>query len=247
MDFEGINLPEGYTPSERVSGYADAGALAKGYDDLYAKHTNGSRIDVPGEGEDRTEFESKLREHLGIAPPESAEDYTWKAPEGFEDQFKDMGEDLKRYHEAGYDDKTVSFMMDEKANGIKQAAELLKETQTQVAKEAETALKEKWGDDYAENMKAVNKAAERFGGLTELLKTAGLANHQAVQEAMFEVAMSTREDKPPLNDKVDSKTLEARKAELKSSPAYLRANHADHASVMREIREIQASLSRVKN
>ena len=249
MDFEGINLPEGYTPSERVSGYTDAGALAKGYDDLYAKHTNGSRIDIPGENatdDERSAFTSSLKEHLGILPPATAEEYTWKAPEGFEDQFKEMDADLKRYHELGYDDKTVSFFMQEKADGIKAAAEMLKETQTQIAQEAETALKEKWGDDYAGNMEAVNKVSERFGGLTDLLKTAGLANHQAVTEAMFEVAMSTREDKPPLNDKVDHKTLEARKAELKSSPAYLRGNHPEHAEVMAELRDIQLSLSKSK-
>ena len=245
MEFEGIDLPEGYTPSERVSGYTDIGALAKGYDDLYTRHTNAPRIDIPGEDasdDDRSAFNSTLKEHLGINPPESADAYTWKAPEGMESYFESAADDLKRYHEAGYDDKTVSSLMTEKAEGIKAAQAIMQDQQAQIAKESEEALKEKWGDDYAENMETVGKISERYPDLQNVLKTAGLANNQAVIEAMHDVAMSVREDKPPKEGAGDPKTLESRKAELKGHDGYMKKSHPKHDSIMAEIREINKTL-----
>lgn len=248
MDFEGINLPEGYTPSERVAQYEDAGQMAKGYDELFTK-VQSKGILIPGDDasdDDRSAFQSSLKEHLGIKPPESPDAYTWKPSEGMETYFESMSDDMKRYHEAGMDDKTVASLMAEKEQGIKTAQSMMQDQQAEIAKQSEEALKEKWGDDYADNLKAVNKISERYPDLAETLKAAGLANHQTVMEALHDVAMSVREDNPPKAGGGDPKTLQARKDEIKASDAYKSSRHGQHRAAMQEIAEINKALASIK-
>lgn len=241
---EGATFEEGYTPSERVQQFGDLGKLAKGYDSAMEK-IQSKGILVPGEDasdDERAEFNSTLKSHLGIAPPESADAYTWKPPEGMENYFDSMADDLKRYHEAGYDDKTVSGLMTEKAEGIKAAQTLMQNQQAEIAKQSEEALKEKWGSDYEENLSAVSKISERYPDLQNVLKTAGLANNQAVIEALHDVAMSVKEDAPPKGGTGDPKTLESRKADLKGHEGYMKASHPQHSAIMREIASINKEL-----
>jgi len=243
-DFEGVDFGD-YTPSDKIHEFGGVGPLAKAYDEL--RSDNSTKIRVPGDDaseEDKTAFNADLRTRLGINPPETADGYSWKPPEGLEKQFEGMADEFKKYHEAGYDDATVSFMMQEKADALSAVQASMQDKQAEIAKEAETALKEKWGDNYEENMKAANGMESRFPELFDTLKAAGLVNHQATIETMFDVAMSVREDKPPANDPTVVKSLQEELKTLKADPSYMRGNHPDHHKTMSRVREIQANLSK---
>lgn len=242
-DFDGVDFGD-HTPSEKVFEFKGVGELAKSYDAL--RTDNSSKIRIPGEDaseDDRSAFTATLKDHLGLKPPETAEEYSWKPPEGMEDQFSGYQDQLKKYHEAGYNDETVSFMMNDQVDSANAIASAMSEKQAELSKASETALKEKWGDDYTENMKAVSSMQERFPGLYASLSTAGLANQQDVLEAMHDVSLSVREDRAPGNNAVVQKGLADELKTLKASPAYMRSNDPKHSEVMQRVREIQRSLA----
>lgn len=237
-------MAEGYTPSDRVNEFADMGALAKGYDEASAKVLS-KGILIPGDGasdDDKSAFTATMREHLGTTPPESADGYTWKPPAGMEDQFKGSEALFAKYHEAGYSDKAVSFFMQEKADDLSAVTAAMSEKQVELAKESEAALKEKWGDDHAENMKGANAMKARLPDLVSLLETVGLANHQAVIEGMHELSMGVSEARPPGNTPKEVKGINAEIAELKALPAYMRGNDPKHEETIGRIRELQRQI-----
>jgi hypothetical protein len=244
-DFEGVDFGD-YTPSDRVTEFGGVSELAKGYDEALSK-IQSKGILVPGEDasdDDKSAFNTTLREHLGLIPPESADGYSWKPPEGMEEKFKGYEDQLKKYHEAGYDDNTVSFMMNEQVESIGAIATQLQEAQKQMAEESEAALKEKWGDNYEENIKAANAMEGRFPGLFEKLKATGLANDQSVLEAMHEISLSVREDAPPVNDPTTIKSLQEELKTLKADPSYMRGNDPNHSKTMDRIRDINKQLAK---
>lgn len=233
-----------YTPSERVKEFADVGALAKGYDQAFEK-IQSKGIIVPGESatdEEKGEFNRTLREHLGTLPPETPDGYSWKPPEGMEDHFKDMGDQFKAYHEAGYDDATVSYFMQQQADGLGAALGMLQDQQAEIAKASEAELREEWGDDYDENLKAAGAMEQRLPGMFKALKAAGIVNQADVMRGMLEMSRSTREDMPPKHSAEQLKGLQDELATLKKDPSYMRGNHPKHAETMARVREIQASL-----
>ncbi len=241
-DFEGVDFGD-YTPTDKIMEFTGVGALAKSYEEL--RTDNSKKIRIPGEtatDDEKTAFNATLREQLGTTPPETADGYTWKAPEGMEEQFKGSAEDMAKFHAAGFDDATVSLIMQGQADSLSAVTAAMQENQTQMEKDSKAALEEKWGDDYAENMKGVNAMDKRFPGLIEALSSAGLANNQAVLEAMHDISISVREDRPPSNDPKAIQGMADELKTLKADKSYMNGNDPKHEKTMLRIRELQRQM-----
>lgn len=231
-----------YTPSERVIEFKSVADLAKGYDNAFAKiQSKGILIpDDKASDEDKAAFKSTLKQHLGIAPPESPDKYSWKPEEDMSDYFDGYAEDLKKYHEAGLDDETVSMIMSDRAASIKAASEALQSAQADMAEKTKEALTEAWGDEYGTRMKDVNDFIGKHPDAMEALKAMGLANHKAIIELIDDAARSTIEKRP------DGKTgtVDAGKEieQIKASDAYKNVRHPDHEASIRRMVELRKSM-----
>ena len=213
---------DGYEPSDKIKEFKDVAHLGKSYDAL--RKDNSSKIRIPGDtasDEERATFKGLLREHLGIKVPESPDKYSFKAPDGMEQYFEGMEEQLKAYHEAGLSDDAVSLVLGKQADTINTLLETMKNNQAEIAKNAEAALKEKYPD-------VVND-----------LTAAGLANSQPILEMLDEVKRSVSEDAPLGESRETLQSIEEELAEIKKKPGYMNARASDHAEIMGKVRSLQ--------
>lgn len=213
-------------------------------------------IIVPGENaaeDEKASFKSSLREHLGLAVPESVDGYTWEAPEDLADQFTKEGiaAQLKEYHDAGYTDEQAKVALDGQINAYKAIQQKMQERQSEIAKASESALKEKFGDDYNDRMAGIAKLQERFPDQMEKLSAAGLANDQGFLEMFDEVARSVSEGVPlgggenrnmsAADELAEITKQPLSRAEKMNSP-YYNGRHPDHSATMSRVLELQRKI-----
>ena len=231
---------DGYEPSDKIKEFKDVAHLGKSYDAL--RKDNSSKIRIPGDtasDEERATFKGLLREHLGIKVPESPDKYSFKAPDGMEQYFEGMEEQLKAYHEAGLSDDAVSLVLGKQADTINTLLETMKNNQAEIAKNAEAALKEKWGSDYDERIAGINSLKEKYPDVVNDLTAAGLANSQPILEMLDEVKRSVSEDAPLGESRETLQSIEEELAEIKKKPGYMNARASDHAEIMGKVRSLQ--------
>lgn len=131
------SLPEDIREHEHLKGYEDPGALAKGYVDL--------KTSIP-------------------ILPESAEAYEFTVPEEMEmdadaiKEFKQLAFEMKLSPENAA--KLVGFDVAR----LTKAHEKLEASAKQTREEAETKLKQDWGDEYEANLNLAKRTIEKFGG-----------------------------------------------------------------------------------
>jgi hypothetical protein len=228
-----------YTPSDKINEFKSVSDLAKSYDEI--RKDNSSKIRIPGEkatDEERAAFQSTLKEHLGLTPPESADKYSWKPDEDMADYFSE--DEMQKYFDAGLDDKTVSMIMDDRVASIKAAAEAIQNAQAEMAAATKEELGQAWGDDYDARIKDVNAFIAKHPEAENALKAMGLANNKAIIELIDDAARSTREGRP--EGQMSSQDAGKEIEQIKQSDAWKNVRHPDHDAAVRRMVELRKSM-----
>ena len=179
----------------------------------YGKATEGM-IKVPT-AESSPEERAAYNKAVGV--PESADKYSWKAPEGMAIDAESFGEVSKAFHDAGYNDAQYSMAMDAYVGAEKAREAAFEASQAQLADASTAALKEDWGADYDKNI-AETKAYAEKSGVYDILKGYGAINEKPVLDVLYAAAVASREDGVDTGGQGGGK--EAQLAAVKASKAY---------------------------
>ena len=233
---------EGFEVPEKVAEFKSPAELAKAYEQARSK-INAKGILKPSDDaseEDKSAYQAQLRSELGIEVPETADGYEWEPPEEIKEDFDEVGlkESFDTFRKAGMSKDHVKVVMDSYAESLAGIKQQMTEVQATRAKEAETALKEEWGDEYSTRMADVAKLQERFPDAVNKLKASGLANDKDILKLFDETARSVREDKI-VGTPAASGTVAERIKALKEGEAYTTARHPEHRAVMKQILDLQ--------
>lgn len=107
-------------------------------------------------------------------------------------------------------------------------------------KEAETALKKKFGGAYDEKVARANLLLKKYLG-QEMVAELGLENHPAMTEFLDRIAEDMSEDRIKGLTKVSTPTPDAVKdkiIELRKHPAFMDESHPQHKDIVDEISEL---------
>lgn len=130
-------LPEDVREHEHLKSFETPGALAKSYVDL----------------------KSSI-----VVPPESAEAYDFTVPE----EMKMDTDAIKEFKQLAFDmsltSEDAAKLVEFDVARLKKAHESLQAGAAKTRQEAETKLKQDWGDEYEANLDVAKRAIEKFGG-----------------------------------------------------------------------------------
>lgn len=182
-------IPEDIRNDPSLKDIKDITGLAKGY--VGAQKLIGSKISVPGEGDDAAW--NTLYDKLGR--PVSPDKYDVKRPEipegmayneGLEKQF------LPVAHKIGLNTKQVNALIAWQAETMKQEAEQSR----QGMKTAEEALKKEWGNDYANKVSVAQRVIKDYAGqeVVDFLEKSQLGNNPAFIKFVHEIGSALVED-----------------------------------------------------
>jgi hypothetical protein len=123
-------LPEDLKTSEHLEGVEDTAGLARYYVDLKSNY---------------------------LKPPDTADEYEFEMPEGFNVDDNAYSEFKKMAFDEGINQKQFSALMGMEATRHKSALESIRTNIDTARTESETALKTEWGDKYQEKLDGANR------------------------------------------------------------------------------------------
>ena len=136
-------------------------------------------------------------------------------------------------HELGLTQTQYDGIMNMYAEEFGRIQDTFVQSEHQVVRESEKALKEDWGNDYDKNIKLVANTADKFGIKEELMES-GLINHLPVLKMLHKVGNSMQEDgvvKTP--DSGYNRSDEIK--QIRNSKAFLDRSHPDHEAVVEKL------------
>lgn len=227
--------------SDKVKGFTNQDGslnineLLKSYDS--SQRYIGGAVKIPQEGasaEEVSAFYSKL------GRPESADKYTFKPPadvniDGVTSQhFKSFA---SKAFELGLTDRQLSGVMEGWTKIVDQLTEDSARARSEIAENSKKVLSapDEWGDRFDGKYKATISLIEKLG-VKPHLEAAGILNSVEVLKAFNSIVEGGRET--ALKGNAAGGDTLGRIAALKSSPAYLNANHPDHAAVVNELNSL---------
>lgn len=162
-----------------------------------------------------------------VRPPDTADGYVWKAPEGVEFDEATLKPFAEKAHKLGFSPEQFALTMDELAGSVDSlsatiTADLMGTPETTVA-----ALKAEWGDQYDTSIAQASKAWDKFGDGLE-----GFENHPGVIKLMAKLGAQLGAD-PGVN--APGTAGAASLDQLMSNPAYTNPFHAEHAQVKAQV------------
>lgn len=216
--------------TDKIKGFKDVNAFAKSFNEAQSFIGRG----VP---DDSTPADIRDAFYAKLGRPESADKYTWSAPEGVSgvgvdaENFKAFKEECFRL---GMTDKQVSGVMGRWSGIVSGIMEAEANARREIAEDAQRSLSApaEWGDKYEERLAAVLKRVDELG-IRKELDDAGLLYDKRVLKAFDSVIGGSRESSIR---GADGKFVspDERLAQLKANPAYYQAAHPDHAAVIAE-------------
>lgn len=237
--FAGAGLSEDALGNEALTGHLARydgleSALKGGFEAKQAlsKKTEGM-IKLPGEDASDDERNAFYQQ---MGRPESADKYTWQAPEGKELDADSFAEYQKKFFEEGFSDKNFQFAMNAHLENEQAKEAQYQEYQANLAKETEATLKNEWGNEYPDNIKAALKVAESYK-IVDALKETGLINHASIVKMLHGVALSTREGDIQGKTGGSGDTLES----LKQHPGWHDKTHPEHNALIQRSIELRSA------
>lgn len=231
---------EGYQVPDKIKEFKTPADLANAYENA-RKKIGDKGILIPKEGEDRAGFEAELKKHLGLLPPEKPDDYGWTPPDDVKDAFGNLKEKFAELHKQGIDKKTAELLLNNEAEGIR----AIQAAQVEIAKESEKLLKEEWGADYDDRIKAVGAMKEKYPDAVDALTSVGLANSAPILKMMDEVARSTMERRPAGTDAQLRESTQAQIDALKARPEYRNNKLPGHEEVKARLHELYKNVAKL--
>lgn len=181
--------------------------------------------------------------------PKTAEEYAMEVPEENADDFSEelIGEARGMFHGLGFNQKQVDALWKFEKGRVAQMNKALDDFEEQEKSGAETALRNKWGTAYDENMHLVNRmiSENAVEGEERDYLLAEYGNDSKLAGFLGNIAKKFVEHKIITDVETPSSDLEGRKKELMASKAYLDANHPDHKSVADQVRRIFEQLAQM--
>lgn len=169
-------------------------------------------------------LESKLR--AGDAPPESADKYEYKAPEGVElnDEQKASIDQVKaRALELGMTQKQFDAYVSDLSEAAQETAPN--------PERAAAVLKEDWGKDYDANLALAQKAFSRYGTGVDI---AEVGNNPAALKLLSAIGRELREDASPAHGNVVVESM----AQLRADPDYTNPHSPRYAILQNKVLEL---------
>lgn len=188
--------------------------------------------------------------HEALGRPKTAGEYVIAIPEGQEEYYTDeyLSNGRKMFHGLGLNQKQVDVLVEYDQQRKAAEDKVLDDFEAQELSEAETALRNKWGIAYPENLHLVNRMitenAEEGEERDYLLAEYG--NDPKLAGFLGNIAKKFVEHKIITDVETPSSDLEGRKKELMDSKAYLDSSHPDHKSVADQVRRIFVQLEEMK-
>lgn len=190
-----------------------------------------------------------------LGRPETAADYGIKAPElpegmaanpDMEKAFMDTahGLGLSTKQAAGINDWYYKSMITAHNSNAEQS--------NQSVQEAETALRETWGEGYDKMVAVANRAAAEFGGeeFEEFLVKSGMGRHPGFIKTFAAIGSKMMEDGNLDGQGVPvgrtTEQIQSEMVDLENDPAYLDKNHARHKFVVGQMAKLHTELTPVK-
>lgn len=194
-----------------------------------------------------------LIEYERNKPPSDPNGYEFQAPADFEEYDKEFVNSWYRgaAHKAGLSTSQAKALHDAYVEQTRQAYSALKDQTSKEDKEADQALRAKWGGDYEKNMGLARAAVKEFGfnalALTELehviQQVSGsptlLEMFATIGEKMGTASLVT-------GDATNNSTqgalseIEKLKGDKDFSAAYLNREHPGHDEAVRRMRSLNA-------
>lgn len=179
-------------------------------DEVPAKFIKDGEVDHANLVKSYRHLETKMR--AGEAPPEAADKYEFKAPEGVEltDEMKaDIEQHKARALELGLSQK----QFEEYTADLYDLAGELHAKYEPTMEKTEAALKESWKGDYDKNLELAKRAFSRYGSEAEI---AEIGNNPAALRLLAKIGAELREDSRPAHGQAVNESL----AQLRADPDY---------------------------
>lgn len=188
--------------------------------------------------------------HEALGRPKTAEEYIMNVPEEHVDYFDEelVKEARGIFHGLGFNQKQVDTLWEFEKKRAAATNKAIDDFEEQEKSEAETALRNKWGTAYDENLHLVNRMISENAAEGEerdyLLAEYG--NDPKLAGFLGSIAKKFIEHKIITDVETPSSDLESRKKELMAGKAYMDASHPDHKSVAAQVRQIFEQIAKMK-
>ena len=221
-------------------------SLAKSYVHI-RKQVPLDKIAIPGVNATEQELGAF---HEALGRPKTAEEYVMEVPEEHKENFSEelIGEARGMFHGLGFNQKQVDTLWEFEQKRAAAANKALDDFEEREKSEAETALRNKWGTAYDENMHLANRMISENAQVGEERDylIAEYGNNPRLANFLGNIAKKFVEHKIITDIETPSSDLEGRKKELMASKAYQDRNHPDHKSVSDQVRGIFEQLAKIK-
>lgn len=212
-----------------------------------AKLVGRKGILLPTEASGQSEWDSF---HEALGRPKTAEEYVMEVPEEHADYFDEelIKEARGIFHGLGFNQKQADTLWEFEKKRVATMDKMLDDFEEQEKSEAETALRNKWGTAYDENMHLANRmiSENAVEGEERDYLIAEYGNSPRLAGFLANIARKFVEHKIITGIETPSSDLESRKKELMNSDAYKNMNHPDHKSVADQVRGIFEQIARMQ-
>ena len=239
-DFESIAIPsDKYADNPNVSKYKTVGELVKGHSEV-VKLVGSKGVIVPGENATPAEWD-KFYNQMGR--PEKPEGYKFSA-------IKDLHPDVKitpeteagfkaLMHKRGVPAKIADGIFQDYFGMVSQEMKKRDDVTSQAKNEAETKLRNEWGNDFDKNLTGVKRLVEKFGGKEGLsaFDENGLGNNPAVLKTLAGIVKMMSEDsfvKGGIDLTIDSSTAAKKASELTVQIAKMKGDEPEYNQLVEE-------------
>lgn len=188
--------------------------------------------------------------HEALGRPKTAEEYVMEVPEDYKEDFSEelIGEAKNIFHGQGFNQKQVDTLWEFEKKRVAATNKALDDFEEREKSEAETALRNKWGTAYNENMHLANRMISENSkdGEERDYLIAEYGNSPRLAGFLANIAKKFVEHKIITDVETPSRDLESKKKELMASKAYADASHPDHKSVAAQVRAIFEQLAKMQ-
>lgn len=191
--------------------------------------------------------------HEALGRPKTAEEYVMDVPEDYKDDFSEelIGEARGMFHGLGFNQRQVDTLWKFEQKRVAATSKALDDFEEREKSEAETALRNKWGTAYDENMHLANRMISENAteGEQKDYLIAEYGNSPRFAEFLANIAKKFVEHKIITDIETPSADTEGKITELMNTPAYKDpdfADRAEHKRVVDQVYALREQLAKMK-
>jgi len=212
------------------------------------KMVGANKVAIPSKDATQAELDAF---YDAIGRPKSVKDYEWNTREELKDSIdsKMLESVAERFHKKGYSQAQVDEAYGVYQDMIIEGQAKLAQQQEQAVKDAETALKEKWGTAYDQRLHLANRMIAENAGENKDAILGAVGNNPIVADFLANIAKKFMEHKVPMGDNLtdagmtpaEADTAMKEKIAERASDSQMKYNNpAKYARLNKEIQELAA-------